>query len=79
MDEKVNMYWKVEEYRDDEDNIWMVYNYFHLVTSVNVKPPIYNPFTRTHTFFPSKQLVIRSGIFDTEEYFLEWWEQNKNL
>lgn len=73
------MYWKVEEYTDDEGITWMIYNYFHLVTAANIKPPYFNPRTRAYTFYPSKQMVIRAGIADTEEYFVEWWKENKNI
>lgn len=73
------MYWQVDTYTDSMGYVWKMYNYFHIVSTVNQKPPYFNPRTKAYTFYPTKQVIIRSGLFDSSEAFQVWWEQNKSL
>ncbi len=73
------MYWKVDEYEDDEGIVYIIMNYFHVVTTINQKPPFYNSRTKSTTFFPQKQVIIRSGMFSSHGDFLNWYVLNKNI
>jgi hypothetical protein len=73
------MYWKIEEYTDELDIRWIIYNYFDIIKAVNSKPPFYNGITKQFVFTPDRQVVIKACIFDTEEGFLEWYNTNIKL
>lgn len=73
------MYWKVEEYKDVDDNNCILYNYYDFVDAVSSLKPYYNGFTKTFVFPCTKQLVVKAVVFATQEDFLEWYHENKNL
>lgn len=74
------MYWKVEEFQDNETGMGgIVFNYFEVVKAINQKSPWYNGFLKCMIYPNNLQMVVKAAVFETEEDFIEWYHQHKQL
>jgi hypothetical protein len=73
------MYWKIDEYIDDHDNTWLIYNYFEVIKFEPQFRPYYNGILKEMKYPQEQELVIKAALAGSEEEFDAWYNENKRL
>lgn len=64
------MWWKIEEYKDEQNIDWKIYNYFSIVDSKN---------ETNYWGQYRKELVIKAYAVTTEQEWIDFYNKHKEL
>lgn len=73
------MYWKSEEFTDDDGRYWLIYKYYAIIDLNSPGAAYYNGWTKETVYPQYKELVVKVMTADSEENFKNWYEENKTL